>query len=220
MKILFNLASRSRPQKLINTINNVLANVVSDQYEFCIVLDANDPTVTPELEYNLLALVNPGEYHIGNSLNKVDAINRNVKDHPTWDILVNCSDDMVFTEFAFDNIIRFHMPEDLDCYLHFRDSNQDKPDALCTMSILGRKYFDRDGFIYHPDFQSLWCDNFSMDVAKARGKYRFVNEIIFDHQHPSVGKAPLDSQYRKTEAFYYADQKVYKRLKPLIRKMI
>jgi hypothetical protein len=28
---------------------------------------------------------------------------------------------------------------------------------LATIPVLGRKYHERFGFVYHPDYRTLWC---------------------------------------------------------------
>jgi hypothetical protein len=77
------------------------------------------------------------------------------------------------------------------------------------MSILGRQYFERFGYIYHPDYISLYCDNEQMDVAKLLGCYKYINKNIFHHLHPAYGKAEYDMQYNHTESFSNADHITY-----------
>jgi hypothetical protein len=146
----------------------------------------------PELKGNHTIIV-------GNSKNKIDAINRDVNEFTTlcdWDIIVNMSDDMIFTVKGFDDIIRRYF-DNLDQVLHFPDQNQGQ--NCMTMSILGREYYNRDKFIYHPEFESLWVDIVAQEEAQIRGCYKFVNQNIFIHLHPSFGQAHYDAQYQKTE---------------------
>jgi hypothetical protein len=73
-----------------------------------------------------------------------------------WDILVVMSDDMVCVTHGWDDIIRQDMNEnfpDTDGVLHYNDGNQ-KANVM-TMSIIGRKYYKRDGYIYNPEYQSF-----------------------------------------------------------------
>ena len=42
-------------------------------------------------------------------------------------------------------------------------------------------------------------------VAVSLGRYKFVDEKILNHVHPAYGKAHMDEQYVKTEAFYTED---------------
>jgi len=148
---------------------------------------------------------------MGKPTTKVDAINRDLNEFPyDWDILVNMSDDMIFTVKGFDDTIRMAF-DGLDQCIHFPDGVTG--DALVSLSILGRKYYERFKYIYHPDYASLYCDNETMDVAKLLGKYKFVNKDIFKHLHPAHGNAPNDEQYVRTESYHPIDHRVYNQRK-------
>jgi hypothetical protein len=123
---------------------------------------------------------------------------------------------------GFDEKIRdaFQFFNEMDLFLHFRDSNHDPIDALSTLSIIGRKYYERDGYIYHPDFKSFFCDNLAQDLAKARGCYHFIDQIVFNHLHPSYGKAPSDQQYKKNDLLWKHDEMLYNRMKKQLHTMI
>jgi len=121
------------------------------------------------------------------------------------------SDDMQFLLPGFDNIIRADMEAlgGTDWFLHYPDSHA--KERLATLSIIGIDYFKRTGHIYHPKFGSVYCDNWAMEEAKYLGRYQFFNKSIFDHFHPCWGMAPMDDQYRKTEApeGYEKDRQVF-----------
>jgi len=194
MKILFKYTTRSRRSNFLRGYDSIVNNVNSDNYHILISIDKDDSTMfpLPELKGNHTIIV-------GNSKNKIDAINRDVNEFTTlcdWDIIVNMSDDMIFTVKGFDDIIRRYF-DNLDQVLHFPDQNQGQ--NCMTMSILGREYYNRDKFIYHPEFESLWVDIVAQEEAQIRGCYKFVNQNIFVHLHPSFGQAHYDAQYQKTE---------------------
>lgn len=220
MRILYNFASRSRPDKFIACIDNIYANQRHDDYVIIASLDTDDNTMNNELIINKLKQYDKLIPIWGESKNKIDAINRSVAQAPEWDILVNMSDDMLFIANGFDKMIidafRHPHPEiifDLDQIVHFPDQNQGR--NCMTMHICGKKYYDRDGFIYNPRFKSLWCDIVAQEVGQIRGKYKFVNERIFDHRHPSFRQCEYDNQYRKTESWEMRDHDytVYLQLK-------
>lgn len=219
MKILYKNTSRSRPDNLKRTLLNIQEMALNPDYLICLTLDEDDKTVNNP-EFKEWLNLNFGlELHTfwGQSKNKVDAINRDLKHFTSWDILINVSDDQIFTVKGFDTfIIAMFETHGLDMFLHFRDINHPLPgDQLSTMSIMGKTYFDRDGYIYHPSYKSLWCDNEATEHAKLRGCYRFNSEPICDHLHPAWGKAKMDSQYQKTEhrLVHLADQKNYQKRK-------
>jgi hypothetical protein len=153
---------------------------------------------------------------VGNSKNKIDAINRDLNEFDyDWDILINMSDDMIFTKKGFDDIIRAEFYNDFNQYLHFNDGNQKC--NVCTMHIVGRNYYDRFNYIYHPDYISLWCDVENDIVAKQLGCYKYMGDNIklFRHLHPAWGLAPQDALSIKTEdrALWVADEITFNKRK-------
>ncbi len=211
MKILFKLATKSRPQRFFEALESIINNITSDDYLVAVTADANDPTMfNPEVTTRCSQYKNV-EILFGSSVSKIDAINRDLPLYPGWDILVNFSDDMKFITKGFGENIRTNMQNffpDLDGVLHYRDENNG--DRLMTMSIMGKKYFDRFGYIYHPSYVSLWSDNEAMVVAKLLKKYKFINKTIFKHNHPAIDVNFMDDQYRHTESFFFIDGENFK----------
>lgn len=201
--ILVNFASRSRPDKFFACLDNIREHFV-EPYHVRAKLDNDDPC--GKEAYSRLSDYQEVSVAWDLSSSKIDAINRHLTED--WGILLNHSDDMWFTVHGADRIIKDHMPEDLDCVLHFMDVNAPN---LMTYSIIGRNYYLRDGYVYHPDYISLWCDNEAMQVAKMRGKYKFIPEPIFEHRHPVWQKAPYDIQYQVQGGYYRRDEQTYLR---------
>ncbi len=200
MVILFKLTTRSRPDKARKTIKSITDNVVGP-YKLVISADLDD-----------LTMVGFEGATYGTSKSKVDAINRDVPSDG-WDVLVNVSDDQVFHQHGFDDVIRQHFKDTTDLFLHLPDGYLTT--ELPTMSIMGHEYYQRFGYIYHPDYFSLWCDNEAMDVAKALGKYKYVDAHIFTHEHPAwTGERP-DAQLVQTQSHYRRDERVYNKRKSM-----
>lgn len=218
MHILFKYASRSRPEKFFEGLHNII-DMAADKENFTVFccLDANDQSMFGEgmrmdrVKAGLEALKEGHErlyLDVGQSDSKVHAINRPLPSNIPWDILVNFSDDMRFTVFGYDEIIRDAIKHyGPDVFLHYPDSTAKH--ILPTMSIMDRTYFERDGYIYHPSYKSLWCDNEAIDVARMRGRYRFIEQQIFDHYHPAYGMVPWDEQYRRQQGLWEEDYQNY-----------
>ena len=174
MRFLINYATRSRPDKFFRGIKSITDNLSGNNtHKIVVTIDEDDETMFNDEVMNKMREVDNLIYYIGRSKNKIDAINRSIPHFgDDWDILINFSDDMVFTLEGFDQIIADDVSdkEGTDYYLHYRDINHPRPDALSTLAIMGKEYFDRDGFIYDERFESVFCDNLQMDLAKARGK--------------------------------------------------
>ena len=209
MKILFKFATKSRPLLFERGIQSIIDNCTNSNYVILVSIDSDDEETKAHVKDKYYKNTFIKE---GTSISKIDAINRDVELIKDWDILVNMSDDMVFTKRGFDNIIRSAMSEAIDgrswsdkC-LHFPDGNRND---LITMSVLGREFYDRFGYIYHPDYISLYCDNEQTEVAKALGCYKYVDEQITHHLHPAYGKAHFDLQYQHTESFSNIDKETF-----------
>lgn len=186
-KILFKFATRSQPDKFFAGLHNIIDNLSNRiNYEILVSADKNDKTMYNRSTLNLIAVFEKN-YNVkvvwGKSKNKIDAINRDIELVKDWDILVNFSDDMEFQKEGFDNVIRNkfnnHFP-DFDGCLHFNDGYRKD---IITLSILGRKYYERFNYIYHPSYISVWCDNEQTEVAKLLNKYVYFDDVIFKHQH-------------------------------------
>jgi hypothetical protein len=96
---------------------------------------------------------------------------------------------------------------DTDGVLWFNDGNQG--DKLNTLCILGKKYYERFNYIYHPDYTSLWADNEFMDVANLLNKQTYFNDVIIRHEHPDVGLGQRDFVHFDNIKFDYIDKEIY-----------
>jgi hypothetical protein len=208
-RILFNFASRSRPEKLKACIENIESMVTGANHFICAKIDKDDNNDYSFLDRERVSVAK------GVSRSKINAINRSMP--CGWDILINTSDDILFTEKGFDDIIRAEIGQ--DTFLHFPEEYADSQaqnkerDTISVVSIMDRVYYDRFGYVYHPDYISLWCDNEATEVARRLGRYKHVNKKIFEHLHPAAGKAETDAQYRKTESYYQKDKRTFERRK-------
>lgn len=209
MKILYNFATRSRPLRFFKALDNIKEMSANDNYIVLAKLDSNDASNYEQIKnYPYCIIVS------GYSKSKVHAINRGIIPDG-WDILINMSDDIRWTVKGFDDIIRQDIEDDI--FLHYPEPFADTQCALqrklpiSVVSIMDKKYYDRFGYVYHPDYTSLWCDNEATEVARRLGRHKFVNKVIFSHDHPQSRKANMDFQYKFTESFYKTDQLVYNR---------
>jgi hypothetical protein len=204
--ILFNFASRQRPQRFVKALQNI-ADMCEGQYEMLIKLDSDDPYLSkyPEVVCNL-----------GRSKSKVHAINRGIPKHG-WDILINMSDDIVWTVKGFDNIIREHCGNDDFLFIPepYADSQyvKGKNERIPVVSIMGNQYYNRDGYVYHPSYQRTHCDNEAVIVAEKRGRLRVLEQTLFYHEHPSAGYPVGDKLYGKERITWDQDKRNFEQRK-------
>lgn len=207
--ILFKLPTRSRPDKFKATIANII-NLATGPYKIIVTADADDLTM---YNYSILKWVGDRpdvSIRYGSKVSKIEAVNRDIP-QDGWDILVVVSDDMVFTKKGFDEDIAAAFDNNLDQLIHFPDGYVNE--KLVTLPIMGRTYYERFEYVYHPDYKSLWSDNEQMEVAKQMGCYKYVDAKLYRHDHPAWTGGHVDEQLKETQAYYREDEVTYHRRK-------
>ena len=219
IKILFKYATRQRPEWFKKTLTKYY-DMMSKKclFEFLITIDEDDETMNNKRmiqwitrHFNLIL-------RIGNHKTKIEAINADMDAVIGWDICVVVSDDMIPVEKNFDVLIvkkmRHHFP-DMDGVLHFNDgldSANFSVDRTILLSILGKKFYDRFDYIYHPDYKSFYCDTEFTDVARKMKKVQFIPTVIIKHEW-SGGPNSEDALYRRNTKLGLLDKVVYRRRK-------
>lgn len=205
--ILAKVTSRERPKTLESTIKKYIELAVDiDKMVWLFTCDTDDkPTFELCNSFNL-----PNQYTaLGNSTDKINAINRDVSKIDKWDILLNISDDQIPVVKGYDDIIRRTMPNDLDASLWFYDGWQNR---INTQEIVGRKYYERFNYIYNPLYKSFFCDNESTEVARKLGKSIYTNKCIIKHFHPGWDKSShikRDALYNKNDKYWKHDEDMF-----------
>uniref|UniRef100_A0A6C0I7A2 Glycosyltransferase n=1 Tax=viral metagenome TaxID=1070528 RepID=A0A6C0I7A2_9ZZZZ len=215
MRILIKFPSRGRPDKLRSTFLKYVrfAEDIS-KISFLISLDEDDSTVTRTQQIVLKKIHPDTQIIVGKSCGKIGAVNRDMDLAPPYDILLLASDDMIPEVKGYDRIIREKMTQhypDTDGVLWFNDGFQ--KDRLNTLSILGKKYYDRFGYIYHPSYKSLWCDNEFTEVATKLGKQTYFEQIIIKHEHPLWTKETPDTVLVENDKYDPEDRANFERRK-------
>jgi hypothetical protein len=215
MKILVKYPTRSRPEQFLRTLNEYYKRAKDNSnIEYLISYDKDDSKMTPQIIKMAESLGSNVKLVPGYSKSKIHACNRDIKRPYNWDIIVLVSDDMFVEVDGWDEIIRNKMKEhypDTDGCLWFWDGYQER---ICTLSIMGRKYYSRFNYLYNPEYTSLWCDNEFTDVASKLRKLKYFKQCIIRHQHPCWGKKVVnDDLYRHNESFFHLDKKVYEKRK-------
>lgn len=208
--ILIKFPSRERPEKFFAVLNRSqkLRGLTTTKY--MITLDSNDPTMNNDRVKRTMNLWGNLTYHYGESKNKIDAINRDMDKARDWDIILLLSDDMMPIEQNYDKIIsdtmQKHFP-DLDGVLWLNDGHTHK--RLNTIVCMGRKYFERFNFIYEPTYKSLFADNEFTDISVKLQKVFYIEQVLIQHRHPMNVGGASDNLYRRNDAHFYTDRKLY-----------
>lgn len=217
MKILVKYPTRERPDLFLSTLTDYV-NKAADNSKiiYLISYDEDDESMTDT--YIEIALALPANiiFKKGISKNKIDACNRDINELPadSWDILLLISDDMIAKSDAWDERIRQDMQyhfEDTDGCLWYDDCDQKR---VCTLTCMGKKYYDRFKYIYHKDYKSFYSDNEFTDIAMNMDKMVMINARIISHEHPAWnGEIKNDKLYTRNDQYWNEDQKTYNKRK-------
>jgi hypothetical protein len=64
-----------------------------------------------------------------------------------------------------------------------------------TIPIMNREAYKKLGYIYHPDYISMYADDDLRKTALQHGMYYNGTDIMIEHRHYSVNKAKMDKTY-------------------------
>lgn len=210
--ILINYATKSRPNLFVRAMNNIRTTTLTD-YKILVSCDEDDRTMnTPQIRKFIDSRHRNTQLFYGPTVSKIDAINRDIEHAGDWSILVNMSDDFVFKVRGWDRLLRQRVStvwgESTDFFAHFNDGYVGH--KLPTMSIIGREYFERDGYVYHPIYKSFSSDAEAMYVAMARGRYHYFKDVLAKHEHPANSRVNRnDSLYKHNSTHSTHDTKNY-----------
>jgi glycosyltransferase involved in cell wall biosynthesis len=102
--------------------------------------------------------------------------------------------------------MRWHFPA-MDGVLHFHDGYLGAG-RLITLPVMGVHYFRRFGYVYQPEYRSLFCDNELTEVSQRLNKYAWINLVLARHAHGGPGG---DAVYAANQRHHAADQLLFQR---------
>ncbi len=216
-KILVKFATRGRPQRFFDGMESIYSLCSQpDHIRVLITADLDDPLMNNNEVKERICQYKNAHIIYGVSQNKIHACNRDFDIMPEewmdWDIVANFSDDMRWTIFGWDDLIRTDFNQISPDFSHFiAYLDPDTKGALSTLFISGRAWYDMFGWIYDARyFKSLFCDNLVEDCAKRLGKYHYTGYSIYKHLNPSYGHLPKDEMYEEQQRIGWdEDQKMY-----------
>jgi hypothetical protein len=210
MRLLIKFPTRDRPKKFLEVLDLYYKNLNNlNLTTFCVSIDEDDISMNNENILSILDNYENMEIFIGNSKSKIEAVNCDIDEVEDWDIVLLASDDMIPLVKGYDDLIRDNMVKhypDTDGVLWFFDGNRRDLNTLC---ILGRKYYDRFGYIYHSGYKSFYCDDEFTKVANRLKKQTFIEQVIIRHEHPDIPqfRDRFDESYAKNSKYYPIDAK-------------
>jgi hypothetical protein len=83
--------------------------------------------------------------------------------------------------------------------------------ALPTAVLMSSKIIKAIGYMAPPKQKHMYLDNFWLDLGTRLNAIHYLEDVIIEHLHFSVGKSDMDSSYQETNdsAIYNADKVAY-----------
>lgn len=199
MKISILHPSRSRPAKSWQTINDWV-NRAGCEVEVIVSLDIDDETLP---EYKRL-YGDRFKVIVNTNRSAVDAMNQAAQ-HSTGDLLVGVSDDFTCPR-NWALILEKHCKLWHDFVLKVNDGTQL---YIVTLPIMDRTYYNRFGYIYHPDYLHMFCDTELTHVADVLRRLIIKNDLLFRHNHYSVMREQKDAVAKRADATWNEGKRIY-----------
>lgn len=132
-------------------------------------------------------------------------------EHATGDVFVVLDDDWECPQ-GWDQIIESYMCNGADI-LHVGDKH--RKDQLICHPIISKRFFEAMGYLWHPLFRSVYCDNWMSEIAKRWGYVDATKDGSLDlgflHKNPSQNYGAEDDVARisNSQARYEHGRKVF-----------
>lgn len=133
----------------------------------------------------------------------VDAINNGAK-VATGEIIVVMSDDFDCPK-GWAKMITDRVNGKTDWIAKTPDGIQN---WIITLPIMDRVYYNRFGYIYHPDYLHMFCDTELTCVADMTGR-KIELDIPFTHNHYSTGKSEKDEVSIRADKTWDQGEKLF-----------
>ena len=197
--------SRGRPEKSVQTIQKWIPY----DCQVIVSLDQDDPTLDKYLELypDYFTLAPTAHYRIIVNQNRsaVDAINKAAELSLAFgDWMIVVSDDSEPCESWPDKVYQATWQK-RDWILKTQDGIQP---WIITMPIMDMDYYQRFGYIYHPDYLHMFCDTELTCVADLTGR-KIESNLLFPHKHYSVTKEKPDAINKRADATWAQGEKLF-----------
>jgi len=132
------------------------------------------------------------------------------------DIMIMGNDDLVYKTVRWDSKLMAKLIElDNPYYLTwFNDGINGN--RHCAFPVISREWYEALGYFSPGVFNFGYNDTWVYDIAKRVGKLNYMNEILVEHLHFSVGKSNMDDTYARNRSqekgnLYRKDKEIYER---------
>jgi hypothetical protein len=196
--------SRSRPEKYFNNLEKWMTfkdNEDFDSIEWVGSFDTDDPNLQ-EYKKRFTNFDRNQHYIVRDNRSCVDAIN-NAVSSASGNILLVVSDDTDCFP-GWDTALLKAVEGKTDWCLKTADGIQD---YIITMPCMDRAYYNRTGYIYHPDFLHMFCDTYMTCLADITGR-KITSDLMFKHLNDTI----KDDLRKRTDGTWQQGQDTFIRL--------
>ena len=195
--------SRGRAKKAFECYSNwMLKTSYEHEIEHILSLDSDDP----ELNKYYLCFNN---IIVNDNTCVVEATNHAAK-IAKGDILIYLSDDFFCPE-NWDTIIVDAIGDKINepCLLKVDDCLQKFHVDVVTIPIITKALYERLGYFWNPLYRSMFVDQDLFHTCKNNNWLVERPDLHFEHKHYSVGKAPKDTTYTRSDANWNQGKMVF-----------
>lgn len=82
---------------------------------------------------------------------------------------------------------------------------------IVTLAIMDRKYYEKYGYFYYPEYKHLFVDTDLTHKAELEGRLIFRNDIVFTHNHYTTGRSKKDATTERADATWKQGENLYLR---------
>lgn len=219
MHLLVKFPTRSRQKKFFETLSEYMRLASGRHHiEWVISMDSDDLSMNneevKETFDKMIAFGTDLKYFYGNSTTKIQAINADMdKANPYWEVLFLAQDDMIPIVQDWDekmvNLVKKNWP-DLDGAVWPPDGYGNS-ETVSTVILIGRNWYERFNYIYHPEYISVYCDNEFTDVALSFNKIVKVEDKIVEHKWIGVNGRDELCDRNESAVSYNVDRELFVR---------
>lgn len=198
--------SRNRPKQADETIKKWRSNAFYPEYiEYILSVDKDDRDLR---RYKAVGIENHIYVAVNRNKSAIEAINNAAK-VSTANLIIVVSDDFDCPK-NWDLKLKKELAEKEDYLVKTQDGIQK---TLITLPIMDRTYYNRFGYIYHPDYKHMFSDQEMTAVGHLLGRV-ITLDLMFPHNHYSTGKSRKDSINTKNNMTWNQGSSVFaKRLR-------
>ena len=181
--------SRERQEMAARAIGEWLGNASGTHaYEYLLSIDHDDDAEG----YGRLADRHRVRLLVGRNRSVVDAANAAAR-AATGEVLIVVSDDFGCPRH-WDAALADVLGSRRDVAVLVHDGIEGR---ILTLPIVGRGLYAELGWLYHPGYVSMFCDDDLTQAAAVRGKLVDARHLVFPHRHYSTGQGTIDATYAR-----------------------